>query len=177
MWPCVPRQAHRCGERSWAASNCLPLFKLTTGITHPIGLGSCLAGIAILLAHCSFHMDSWNPAWFLHSISLQKQIRKAGLAVLVARPHEGLFQVSAGPHFIIIPIFLSSICIPENTWIPWKSFLPYLFNRLCPYLYWYIYRTRQQIQSSFLTENKTHWVPSRSASLADLAWKFCIKSG
>lgn len=44
MWPCVPRQAHRCGEWSWAAPNCLPLFKLTTGVTHPIGLWGSSAG-------------------------------------------------------------------------------------------------------------------------------------
>lgn len=57
MWLCVPRQAHRCGEWPWAASNCLPLLKLTTGIAHSIGPWSrsagrhCLsAGTAIPLA-------------------------------------------------------------------------------------------------------------------------------
>lgn len=179
MWLCVPRQAHRCGEWSWAASNCLPLFKLTTGITHPIGLWSrsagrhCLsAGIAIPLALIP-HSQLKSCMVSAFNLFTESKFGKLGWLSLL----HGLMRVCSKS----LPGLISSLTLfsyPVSAHLKTHGF--HGSHSFLIYSTDYVHIFTRQDQSSFLTENKTHWVQYpklKQFSLADLAWKFCIKPG
>lgn len=138
----------------------MPLFKLTTGITHPIGPWSrsagrhCLsAGTAIPLALIPHRQ---LKSCMVCTFNLFTESSLGSWAVLVAWPHEGLFQVSAGPHFIIIPVSYP-VCAYLNTHRFHRSHSFLIYSTDYIHIFTDTFTEKDnRLRVVFLTENKTH---------------------